>query len=1276
MVRGASTSDSVELQSLTGRKIGKSDEPAQLGEHDRDIASFEGFITPLWKQFVFYILGLISGGVVFLCAKWSLKMKVALTLTACPLPEAEWVLVTLVDKRQELTRVSRMTSFASINIQASSAAVYVHADGGITDGMNSAAGVTGDGFDRMLEPADEWERADRHALYGANELSIPVKSPLELLAEEMIHPFYVFQYASVLIWCLEAYYSYSLIIVAITMFSILTTVYQTYRYRKRLAALAHYTCEVQVMQPGGSAATLNSTELVPGDVVVVHPGILPADLVLLRGEAIVDENMLTGEAVPVRKVSYVPDVDGPNYDADVCKSCTLYGGTAVAQVRPGGVERMALGVVVRTAFWTAKGQLMKSILFPRAHKDSFAKDSMLFIAVMLSLGLAFYIWDIVALASYGAPAGFIILRYLDLVTVAVPPALPACLTVATAIAVSRLAEHGIFVSNPSAINAAGHLDTICFDKTGTLTEPGLDLMGVVPVVKRQLKTNSSFSGNGSRGNSKSSPLPIHSNGESAMQVAVLPVADDDDDDGDDGNTQSSILQVEAPVVAPAQQPVCSDLVPGVEALPANFQEILATCHGLAQLDGELVGDPLDQRLFESTRWSMLDDGAGAPVEIVAVADEGYAGDDGLGIQFGGLHATSPRNLTGSPRHRVPGSPGVLTTAHVHTKVAPPPGGVVGLRGVYTIIRRFEFSSEKQRNVVVVAHPDGSLHVHVKGSPEMMRKLADSASVPLDFDTELAKHTREGLRVLGLATRLIEGVNEVEVQSLTQDDLERGLRFMGFAVMINPLREDTGAVLKELQTAGIRTIMVTGDHARTAVSVANQCGMLQRGKAVAYLDTQSSEGRVEDTCMKLCLAGPDGSAVDSAAADAILQGIATSQVEAAVTGRGFERLGLEAEEQALLSSPTFASSLAAGGAPSLDHQQNITYLRSSMAGGGLDLALHRAGVFARMSPDDKRLLMELLGEGTVGLDGEETPGLGHHVGFCGDGANDVGALKSAHVGVSLCEAEASVAAPLTSKRQTIACMVAVVAEGRCSLDTSYLIFKFIIVYAFVQVFAVNLMYSFGGSVGNYQYLIQDLLYTTVLAGTMGFTRPAKKLTSQRPPERLMSAGIWFPVISQFVVCATFQLAALIMLAQQPWYVRFDPEPGATGTNCFARETANSPECSQSWENSCVFVMSLGQFLITALVFNKGPPHRRGLWTNTWLLVALVLQTSFLLFVVFSPGGVVSETFAGMVPFPLAGFRFKMLGMLLLNFAASWLADHVAVLGYGALRGKRLCGLTII
>lgn len=48
-------------------------------------------------------------------------------------------------------------------------------------------------------------------------------------------------------------------------------------------------------------------------------------------------------------------------------------------------------------------------------------------------------------------------------------------------------------------------------------------------------------------------------------------------------------------------------------------------------------------------------------------------------------------------------------------------------------------------------------------------------------------------------------------------------------------------------------------------------------------------------------------------------------------------------------------------------------------GGLDTMLHRAGVFARMSPDDKRLLVELLGEGALAEDGTEMPGLGNFVG---------------------------------------------------------------------------------------------------------------------------------------------------------------------------------------------------------------------------------------------------------------------------------------------------------
>jgi cation-transporting P-type ATPase 13A2 len=70
---------------------------------------------------------------------------------------------------------------------------------------------------------------------------------------------------------------------------------------------------------------------------------------------------------------------------------------------------------------------------------------------------------------------------------------------------------------------------------------------------------------------------------------------------------------------------------------------------------------------------------------------------------------------------------------------------------------------------------------------------------------------------------------------------------------------------------------------------------------------------------------------------------------------------------------------------------------------------KAQVFARMSPDEKSELVERLKL------------LGYCCCFCGDGANDCGALKAADVGISLSDAEASVAAPFTSRIFDISCV---------------------------------------------------------------------------------------------------------------------------------------------------------------------------------------------------------------------------------------------------------------
>ena len=107
-------------------------------------------------------------------------------------------------------------------------------------------------------------------------------------------------------------------------------------------------------------------------------------------------------------------------------------------------------------------------------------------------------------------------------------------------------------------------------------------------------------------------------------------------------------------------------------------------------------------------------------------------------------------------------------------------------------------------------------------------------------------------------------------------------------------------------------------------------------------------------------------------------------------------------------------------------------------------LTKGVIFARMSPDEKAELVERL------------QALGYTVAFCGDGANDCGALKAADVGVSLSEAEASVAAPFTSRSPDISCMVDIIKEGRAALVTSFSCFKYMALYSMIQFTTVTLV----------------------------------------------------------------------------------------------------------------------------------------------------------------------------------------------------------------------------
>jgi cation-transporting ATPase 13A3/4/5 len=133
-------------------------------------------------------------------------------------------------------------------------------------------------------------------------------------------------------------------------------------------------------------------------------------------------------------------------------------------------------------------------------------------------------------------------------------------------------------------------------------------------------------------------------------------------------------------------------------------------------------------------------------------------------------------------------------------------------------------------------------------------------------------------------------------------------------------------------------------------------------------------------------------------------------------------------------------------------------------------------------------------------------------------------------------------------------------------------------------------------------LQDLFYITILAALMGYTRPRQDLAKTKPMPRVLSLPLVLSLILQIAVLVVFQIAALQSLHRVPWYTRTRGTPDL--------RTYVAPE------TTVIYLLGLAQFIILALVFNKGFPHRQPLWTNTGLLISLVLQIGFLVYQLFS------------------------------------------------------------
>jgi magnesium-transporting ATPase (P-type) len=144
---------------------------------------------------------------------------------------------------------------------------------------------------------------------------------------------------------------------------------------------------------------------------------------------------------------------------------------------------------------------------------------------------------------------------------------------------------------------------------------------------------------------------------------------------------------------------------------------------------------------------------------------------------------------------------------------------------YVRVAEIPFDSEARMAATFHAFADRTVAL-VKGAPEVVLDLCIGAEgAPLDRDAILGEAERlahDGLRVLALARRDLR--RPEEAHALAAAGVVDGLTFLGLQAMIDPPREEAVVAVRECQDAGIRVVMITGDHALTASSIAEAVGI--------------------------------------------------------------------------------------------------------------------------------------------------------------------------------------------------------------------------------------------------------------------------------------------------------------------------------------------------------------------------------------------------------------------------------------------------------------------
>ncbi|MFW9924401.1 MAG: cation-translocating P-type ATPase [Candidatus Thorarchaeota archaeon] len=254
-------------------------------------------------------------------------------------------------------------------------------------------------------------------------------------------------------------------IVAISIVIILNAslgFYQEYSAEKAIDALKKYSVSTVIVARDGKKMELNAEQLVPGDIIFLETGdTIAADIRIIQGyELRVNEAILTGESVPVRKKTQIL----PRETILADRINMLFKGTTL-------VNGAGVGIVINTGSNTELGKIAASII-EIEREDTPIQKKLKTLAKQLTIFIG--ILSVIIFLIGGFSLGwdqwtYLLVFTIGLAVAAVPEGLPAVMTLALAIGITRMARKRALIRKLPAVEVLGSSTVICTDKTGTLT---------------------------------------------------------------------------------------------------------------------------------------------------------------------------------------------------------------------------------------------------------------------------------------------------------------------------------------------------------------------------------------------------------------------------------------------------------------------------------------------------------------------------------------------------------------------------------------------------------------------------------------------------------------------------------------------------------------------------------------------------------------------------------------------------------------------------------------